>query len=1435
MRKSINYLFLAIMITVIVVLSLSVHFLHSYQMTRNARAMLEQADREISAADAAKGDPAARDVRIAKFEKAKTSLEHYLRYEPDDVQARIKLAVLLDDLGQEKDNDLGLRTAALNNFKKVRPNIDDNLDLRRRQIDIAMAIGKFDDARTLLIRFLEQETNPRAAEDQYLAGQCAEAAKQVEEALKHYEESIKVGKKVESYARAAHLYQQLDPKQPDVAEQKINVMVEAHTESYKAYLERARYRLRHHASDKEALQAGFTDIESAKRLSAKDLDVLLTGADLLTLLDKKEEAGNWLRESVKHHPQNVRGYLALVSHEARDAKADAALAVIERALKETPAKDHNQLLHFQADLYISKNKLAEADDVINRLRAANYAPALMDYLQARIHMLRGEWSHAERLLMHIRQYLDDVPLMAKQADQMLGLCFENLGNPDQQRHYYESALKLDPKSLPARFGLAKSQLAMGQHDEAFKNFRELLANPDAPPATHVLMARALLLRNLRLPPDKRDWTELDAQLDQAAAKLPKASDVQILRAEVLLMKDIKNLEAARALLTKGRDDDPIQVDYWIALANLAAREKPDKTFARTFAILDEAEKLKVNDPVALTLARLRFLVRLPKLEAQQKLAKIELEKDGSSDRRTRLLAGLADAYYGIGERAEAIRLWNQLRAAQPNNLAVRLLLYDLATAAGKDDEMVALLKEIRDVEGEKGIYWRYGQAGRAIRLARPKGKEPLSEDGKAHLGTAAALLGQVKELRGAWYRIPALEAEILEIQGPDKIDQAIDKYKEALDQGDRRPWTVRKLVELLNNRGRYPEAGAVLKELAGNEADLISVGLGKAIVERMIIDKESQGALEIALQAVPPGSKDHRDHIWLGRVYQELKDLDKAKQAYLHAVELNPAAPESWVYLVRFLSATNQKEELAAAMTTAEQKLDPERKAFALAHLHETLGNLEKAEHFNLEALKSRATDPAMLQNVVMFYQRSNQLSKTEPHLRALLAQLDKTPDQAGAASWSRRSLAVVLALGNPGNHRKLLEAKTLLDANDKKPVQPVEDKRARALLLSTHIAYRAEAIDLHQQLPKLDPAERLRLAQLHDADGHWHKAVEHLNRVLSETRKDKGGLYYAALAYYARGLLAKDKKFAEVGQLVQSVDGEMAKAFFVKDLRARVLKGQGKDAEALQLLTDHAQSTPADRLLVAGLLDQLGHLKPAEAMYREHIKDKPAPLSHLALAEFLGRGQRTGEALKECAQALALGGSERAPGVAVAVVRASKSPKPFFAEADKLIEDCLAKSANPIPVLLARADLRDQQGKYDESIKAYVQILKHNAEHAVALNNLAWILTYSGGDKELALKHINLALELLGPLPELLDTRGTILLHMDRGRDAVADLQTAISLGASPIRYFHLAQAHLKTANREDAMEALRLATELGLRESQLHPLEQKSLGDLRKELESK
>ncbi len=95
-------------------------------------------------------------------------------------------------------------------------------------------------------------------------------------------------------------------------------------------------------------------------------------------------------------------------------------------------------------------------------------------------------------------------------------------------------------------------------------------------------------------------------------------------------------------------------------------------------------------------------------------------------------------------------------------------------------------------------------------------------------------------------------------------------------------------------------------------------------------------------------------------------------------------------------------------------------------------------------------------------------------------------------------------------------------------------------------------------------------------------------------------------------------------------------------------------------------------------------------------------------------------------------------------------------------------------------------------------------------------------------------AIDILGPISDLRDTRAMVHLAMNRPHKAIDDLDAAIAHGGeTPFKFFHKALAELQAGNRVNATEAFEHALELGLEVDQLNALEQQQFNTLVEKLD--
>jgi len=187
----------------------------------------------------------------------------------------------------------------------------------------------------------------------------------------------------------------------------------------------------------------------------------------------------------------------------------------------------------------------------------------------------------------------------------------------------------------------------------------------------------------------------------------------------------------------------------------------------------------------------------------------------------------------------------------------------------------------------------------------------------------------------------------------------------------------------------------------------------------------------------------------------------------------------------------------------------------------------------------------------------------------------------------------------------------------------------------------------------------------------------------------------------------------------------------------------------------------------------------------------------------------------------------------AVVLLRSGKASEAQCARVEQWIKTALAQDVQSVVLKLHWADLQEVRGKYQDVEAIYRSILQQDPHNIAALNNQAWLLAQLNDRGSEALPLINRAIELMGPRPELLDTRALVQMKLGRADQAIGDLEHVTAEAPTATRWFHLACAHQQGHNQQAARQALRRARELGLQPAHLHPLERQAWGRVFEELE--
>jgi tetratricopeptide (TPR) repeat protein len=1210
-------------------------------------------------------------------------------------------------------------------------------------------------------------------------------------------------------------------------------LVAANPNSFEAYVLRAREE-RLNGRLNEALLAA----RRAWQLAPDDIATLLLAADLITSEQqvpavetyfRAEEVESRLKAALARDPQDARIYHALARFDVTAGRASAAEERLRDGLRADPSNIDLHLL--LADVLVGRRDLEGAAEEIAELERLAAPRATVEFLRARVAMAQSDWLTARRQLELAATATSGDVRFLTEVHLLLAACYRELGQAELEIATYQRALRIWAGSVEARIGLARALAEAGRTDEALSLYTEDVMQVAGVPAD---VARLRIRTNLQRPEAERDWSGLEPLLDDLARDPSGQVEAVVLRAELHAARG--ELEPARTLLTTALDRHRGHLELWLARADLELRA--GKTRAAAAVIENAAQELGARPQ--LLVARIRLAAAGDADAARRELAALEERLDEfPGPEQFGILLQLALAFEDVSEDDSAMRNWLRAAEREPNNLAIRLRMLGLAIRTGAADEVAAILKEIRRIEGADGFYSTLSEAAHCMLRAR-QGERSL-------LIRARRLLEQADRMpAGSPARVQLAFAELCELEGD--AESAVEHYRRAIELGERSPAVVERAVRVLYANQRYADAEALIEKYHQRNQPLAGE-LGRLAAEVSLRAHDHHRAIERARQAASPDSDDFQDQLWLARLLADAGQITAAETALRRARELGPARPEVWIESVRFAARHGRREQVPLLLEELAAQVPEEALPTALAQCYEAAGDLERAEEQHRRVLRDRPDHGPSLWEAATFYIRTGQAARAEPLLRSLLA--GNLEDGSELVMPARRALAAVAASG--GEYPALLEALDLLQQNLSAAPGSADDLLIKARLLATRPErrYRKEAVALFESL---DARSRLALddmrllVRLHLELGDWGRARVLLQALLAAQPNDPD-----VLALALRAMIDKGETGDAAQQWLASLKAvEQPQSLRAAELEARLLIARGRIDEGVGVLRRLTSDGPADspaalerqsdvaRILAEISLRQerLGEATAAEMLAEEAERIYRTVLDRRsdeipAFARFLARRWSADEALDLCEDAWGKLPAEQVAATCVDVLRGGGPDPEHFQRVIDRIAAAAYNAPDSAELQLHLANAAHLQGDYALAERSYRRALELAPGSLVARNELALLLALQRRDAVEALELINGAIEKAGPLPALLDTRATVYLAQGRPAAAASDLREAIEDSPTPVRHFHLAQALLAEKDNAGARTAFRQGTAVGLHEGSVHPLERSSYKQLQAEMQ--
>ena len=1377
-RRRVRVGLVAVLIVVTVLLGSGIHLLHAYQVRRNSAAFIELANQAEKEGDLA---------------KSADYLRRYIALNPDDIEQLARLELMRADLAETPRAKLQatFRLAAV--LRKA----PDRLDVRRKRAELLLEIGRYADALEQLQHLLE--VMPDDPELYRMLARAHAGRADFPAAVLAYRKAIELEPDdFDSYERLIGILRDR-LEQPDEAEKAVSEMLTRHPEHPRALVVAAR----HHQAVGELDEARAL-VERGLKIAPDDAELLKTGASVAIAQEDYDAALEYARRAIEHEPTDPAPYVLAAQVLATREDLEGAIATLRRGLDATD-RDPTVLVTL-AEYLATSGREEEASRLIQRVEDKSLAAEYRELIQGLLALRRNAVLEAAEHLEQAVVRAAGLPSLQVRALYYSAQAYRLMGLLDLAAQNIQTAINMQRQAAYLRWAAAELYAAQGQLDSALSEARLAARLGKLRPEHAALLLRLHVLGQLSRPEPARTWAVVDRVAEQLRERFSDSPPFTAAYADYLRVRG--RATEALEVLDEAIKKHPDELSLYVALAEHYRRwNLPDKALET----LDRGREA-CGDAVALRLARLRII------STDEKQLRSELEKAAQRleafepIERSQLLRTLGLLYFRLGDTQRARQLLERASRLAEHDLGTRVLLFDLAL---QDKDVATLRKvvnemrriEARSVFGREGAIWKYGQA---LVLILEAG-EPPDEN---RLRQARLLLEQARNERPRWHKPHALLGRLYELSGETNL--ATEAYVTAVRLGDRSAGTIAGAVRLLIQQGETRQADELLRGLHAEQAIPPEVDLTASTV--FARSQNLEAALELASRHLQRNPDDPIARIWYARLVEANGHVEEAEEHFRKASELAPDNPQIWVALVAYYARNNRKEE---AERVVEREIPKHLTGDALAACrsacYELLGDLEKAKKSWEELLTQYSSNAAVLAAAAEFHIRNGEYDEAENLLRKAIQLLqDETPSTKDDSEPQnadellrayRRRLAALLA--TRGGYARWQEAYRLIEQNLSDAPDSRDDQRVKAMLLASRNSARMqrEAIRIFENLLSertISDHERFLLGRLYYRYGQASRGREQILRVLAE---NPDNAFF--IAGYARLLLDRGE-LTDAENWIGRLEELQPDRFRTAELRVRLLHAQGKDDDALEVLERLEQKYMGDEengpntvglALVGRLYELIGHSEAAGRMYRNVAKRVPEGL--LLVAQWLadqGQIEKAMQVLEECWKKLP---PERAALGATRLARHPAIRPEHLAKLNQQVQEAITKAPNSVELRLAAALLKDVEKDYRTAADLYREVLMIDKGNVVALNNLAWLLSEYFDQPDTALKLIDQAIERIGPAPELLDTKGVVLLRLGRIEGpggALELLEEAYQTAPAAHIGYHLAMAYNEVGRYADA-----------------------------------
>lgn len=830
-------------------------------------------------------------------------------------------------------------------------------------------------------------------------------------------------------------------------------------------------------------------------------------------------------------------------------------------------------------------------------------------------------------------------------------------------------------------------------------------------------------------------------------------------------------------------------------------------------------------------------------------AKRDVQQEGK-------LLSMAAGYALSGNAVEKAYGFLQMIPEKNQNLEILFNLAELSRNLSVDSPLVKDSKfantpedlskhweeKLKKQEGENGSYWKYLEAFRLSQelennpelLGSDPSKLTSLQDSVEQIIEKRPLWGIALSLRG---RLEALEAQQLadyptdgNLKSIDSLrEQAVNSLRVGIASGDNGASTKDMLFTLLLSLNRLAEAEELLSrtEASFDSNNDANVGIKIALANQQ---RDFKRGLSLAEKVVANAPDDFGSHLILAQsaiilarnsVNEQTREsnFEKAAAEIQKAYDLT-TKDELGVFSaeLELALAKNDQVQLATLMKRIDDSmLSPLDKAALKYRGYEASGQYEMALRMLEEAFRYRKTAKNQLaqaklyerldrpRNVQQALRKAIELDPKNDDLRYMLAR-SLTTNNLDQIDWEE--IAQLLSGSNGDTWKsKLRYAALLYNQKDAESKQEAADVLRNLFMKDNEIGKdsgRVLALVLQEQL-KTDPPEDL------EARESMSKEVRSVYTGLITD----GEARPSDLFHYASFLLNqwRPDDRGEIEDLIAQMTASRSGTLMAIEIAIRLSRASSGKDSIPEAVRDWAEKASRGGFLKPKEVEMSAGLGLVSVGFQEEAlpyMKRAYELDRNTLAQYvrtLMQLKRLDQAIELCVNQFNELGDYASANIMLEVfISQSKTLTP---SQHRLVQSVVLKHADKMDVLENAGTLYLQQEDFENAVPLFEKVLRIDPNRVRAMNNLAMALSEVPDRAEAGIPWIDRAIHLVGENPELLDTKGVVLLKAGRLEEAFDAFKKAYDQTNDPRFQFHLIVARVA---QNKIVEAKDLWSELNL-----------------------